>query len=299
MSNQLEYRHIRYFLAVASELHFRRAAEKLFISQPALSRQIKEMEALLGYPVLDRHNRKVNLTPAGALLQTEFSQHLDSLNHSILRAKQLHQGDIGELRLGYVGSAMQQIIPNLLETYQRQYPEISFSLKEMENQNQLEALLSYQIDVGFVRLDKVPDGIERWIVLDEPFCLVLPAEHEMTRKKFKHLSQLRAAPYILFDPDYSPSYYDKVMHLFEESGFSPKVSHNTIHASSIYKLVEKGFGLSIVPVSLKSENLKGVKFIDLDNIAQRTQLSAIWNRDNKKATLRTFKEEIKHLRTHT
>ncbi len=299
MGNQLEYRHIRYFLAVASELHYRRAAEKLFISQPALSRQIKEMEALLGYPLLKRHNRKVSLTPAGALLQTEFSQHLNSLNHSILRAKQLHQGDIGDLRLGYVGSAMQQVIPSLLETYQKQYPEIIYSLKEMENQNQLEALLTYQIDVGFVRLDQVPNEIEKWTVLDEPFCLVLPEDHTMTKKKFKQLHQLSTAPFILFDPDYSPSYYDKVMRLFEESGFSPKVSHNTIHASSIYKLVEKGFGLSIVPASLKSEDLTGVKFIDLDNIPQRTQLSAIWNKDNKKATLQAFKNEIKKLRIIT
>ena len=295
MSNQLEYRHIRYFLAVAQELHFRKAAEKLFISQPALSRQIKEMELILGYPVLERHNRKVALTPAGALLKTEFTQHLDSLKHSIDRAKQLHDGNIGELKLGYVGSAMQKIIPDLLTTYKLTNPDLLFTLKEMENQNQIDALLAFEIDVGFVRLDKVPEEIERWRVLHETFCLVLPTEHKMTQRKFRNINQVKEASFILFDPAYSPSYYEKVIQIFSDSGYVPKVSHNTINASTIYKLVEKGFGLSIVPHSLKSMGHTSVKFIDLDNIPQRTQLSAIWNKNNKKASLKQFQEEIMKL----
>jgi DNA-binding transcriptional LysR family regulator len=286
MSNQLEIRHIKYFLAVAEDLHFRKAAERLFISQPGLSRQIKQMEDDLGLQLFYRHNRKVVLTNAGIYLKNELSRNLKQLNDIIDHAKLLHDGKKGQLKLGYVGSAMQKIIPDLLINYRIKHPDIIFSLKEMDNQKQIEALLNFNIDVGFVRLEEVPKTIEKLTVLSDTFCLVLPKNHDVNTDNFNHLSQLKNESFILFDPEYSQSYYNKVLEIFHECGFSPIISHLTIHASSIYKLVENNFGVSIVPKSLTLNKPKGVQFIELDSISQRTDLSLVWNKKNRNPLLK-------------
>ncbi len=285
MSNQIEIRHLTYFLAVAEDLHFRRAAERLYISQPGLSRQIKEMETNLGIKLFERHNRKVQLTNVGAYLKTEITANLKNLDHILNHAKLLNDGIEGHLNLGYVGSAMQHIIPDLLLKLRKENPNILFSLKEMDNQKQINELLNYDIDMGFVRLERVPRGLNIRPVLKEPFCLVLPKNHKITKQNFKSLIQLKDESFILFDSKYSASYYEKVMQIFDDSQFSPMVSHNTIHASSIYKLVEHHFGISIVPKSLQINHTQGIKFIELDNIPQRTVLSMVWNKDNRNPTL--------------
>ena len=297
MSYQLELRHLRYFLAVAEDLHFRKAAERLYISQPGLSRQIKEMEEGLGFSLFERHSRKVSLTKPGIFLQEEFKKHLKSIDNSIQQAKLLNDGLLGDLKFGYVGSAMQEVIPKLLLGFREKCPDVLFSLKEMENQNQVESLLSFDLDVGFVRLDRVPKGLNIYPVLQEPFCLVLPEDHPVNPDNFENLNQLAEESFILFDPKYSPSYYEKVMQIFDDSSFSPIVTHNTIHAGSIYKLVENNFGISIVPKSLQFEHINGVKFIELKNIPQRTVLSAVWNAANRNPVLESFLTEIKILST--
>ncbi len=292
MSYQLELRHCRYFVALAEDLHFRKAAERLFISQPALSRQIKEMENGLGIQLFERHNRKVALTKAGLFLQTELSQHMKGLDQIVQQAKLLEEGFLGDLKLAYVGSAMQGVIPELLLTFRKKHPKVLFSLTEMDNQKQIEGLLSQDIDVGFVRLERVPNGLEICPLLEEPFCLVLPKKHPINAKNFKHLSQLKEVSFILFDPKYSPAYYEKVMQIFDDSGFTPIVTHNTIHATSIYKLIENNFGISIVPKSLQMSHLKGIQFIELNEIQQRTTLSAVWRVKHRNPILKHFLQLI-------
>lgn len=285
MSNQIALRHIKYFLAVAEDLHFRKAAERLYISQPGLSRQIKQMENDLGIKLFERNNRKVRLTETGEYLKNELSIHLKKLDHIFEHAKLLDNGKFGNLKLGYVGSAMQQIIPDLLLNFRNEYPEVLFSLTEMDNDKQIEGLLAHDIDMGFVRLERVPRSLNILPVLKESFCLVLPKNHAIDSHNFKSLAQLKDESFILFDSNYSASYYEKVMQIFDDSGFVPLVSHNTIHASSIYKLVENNFGISIVPKSLQLKNHKSIKFLELDMIPQRTVLSVIWDKNNRNPML--------------
>lgn len=292
MSYQLELRHLRYFLAVAEDLHFRKAAERLFISQPGLSRQIKEMELGLGIQLFERHNRKVSLTKAGHFLQQELKNYFKGLDHIVEQAKLIDRGIQGDLKFGYVGSAMQKIIPELLLAFRKKHPHALFNLKEMDNQVQLESLLAFDIDIGFVRLERVPRGLQIHQVLQEHFCLVLPEEHFLNAGSFQDIAQLKEESFILFDPKYSPSYYEKVMQIFDDSGFSPIVTHNTIHAGSIYKLVANNFGIAIVPKSLQSNQVSGVKYIDLDQLPQRTVLSAVWNKENRNPVLGGLLEEV-------
>ena len=280
MGYQIELRHIRYFLAVAEELHFRKAAERLFISQPGLSRQIKLFEEELGVVLFERHNRKVVLTKVGEYLKVEFSLQLKTLSHTLENAKLLHDGKKGALKIGYVGSAMQDVIPNLLLRFEKNHPNILFNLKEIDNQKQIEGLLSFSLDVGFVRLERVPRTLEIKSILKENFCLVLPENHLVNENNFKSLAQFKEESFILFDSKYSASYYEKVMQIFDDCGFTPLISHNTIHSSSIFKLVENNFGISIVPKSLAQKRSHKIKFIELDMIAQKTTLSVIWNKKN-------------------
>ena len=292
MSYQIEIRHIKYFLAVAEELHFRKAAEKLFISQPGLSRQIKQMEDDLGVVLFERHNRKVVLTKTGAYLKKELAINLKNITHTLNHAKLLSDGKKGDIKFGYVGSAMQQIIPDLLLKFKKEHPNVLFSLKEMDNQKQIEELLSFDLDLGFVRLERVPKGLEIFPILKENFCLVLPKNHIINNATFKSISQFKEESFILFDPKYSTTYHERVMQIFEDHAFAPNISHNTIHASSIYKLVENNFGVSIVPKSLIDKNAKNVQFIELKMIQQKTTLSVVWNSDNRNPIL---KEIIKLL----
>lgn len=294
MSNQIELRHIKYFLEVANTLHFRQAAERLFISQPGLTRQIKSMEDQLEIKLFNRHNRKVELTNTGLFLQKELTRNLNDLNDVFDLAKLVNKGVEGRLNFGYVGSAMKHFIPNLLLSFKEKYEKVLFDLKEMDNQEQIKQLLFNEIDIGFVRLERIPKDIDSIQVLIEPFCLVLPENHIINQENFEGLHQLKNEDFILFDASYSPSYYEKVMQLFDDGGFIPKTSHSTIHSSSIYSLVENGFGVSIVPLSLKISEHRKVKFISLDKLKQRTILSAVWNKKNKNPALNHLLKILKN-----
>lgn len=292
MGYQIEIRHLNYFLAVAEELHFRKAADKLFISQPGLSRQIKQLEEDLGVTLFERNNRNVTLTKAGEYLQKEISVHLKVLNTILNTTKRINDGVDGNLNFGYVGSAMQHIIPDLLVQIRNEYANIHFNLKEMDNQKQLDNLQTHEIDIGFVRLERVPNDLEITPIQEDTFSLVLPINHPLNAENFKDLTQLRNEAFIMFDPSYSPNYYQKIMQIFDYCGFTPIVSHRTVHASSIYKLVEHNFGISIVPSSLQIGNTTKVKFIELKNIPQRTILSAVWSKNNSNPILAKILEFI-------
>jgi len=288
MKHQIELRHLRYFLAVANELHFRKAAERLFISQPGLSRQIQQLEVALGVQLFERHNRKVLLTQAGTYLQEELSVHLQQLEKILEHTQLLHQGVEGSLKIGYVGSAMQEVIPKLLLNFKKKNDKVHVHLKEFDNKSQITALLQQQIDVGFVRQERVPSQLVTKALKEETFSLVLPKKHSLNTENFIDISQCKKEFFILFDASYSKSYYEKIMQIFDDAGFVPKVSHESVHASSIYQLVANGFGVSIVPTSLQFGYNMDVKFIELKNIKQRTSLKMVWNTKNTNPVLQEF-----------
>ncbi len=294
MSNQTEFRHFRYFLAVAEDLHFRKAAERLYISQPGLSRQIKQLEDDLGILLFERHNRKVELTETGIYLKKELSSNFKHMDDILHHAKLLNDGIDGNLKFGYVGSAMQIIIPELLLQFRKKHPNVLFTLSELDNTKQIHALLNQEIDIGFVRIERVPRGLNIQPVLEETFSLVLPKAHEINETNFKDLTQLKNEPVIFFDSSYSVSYYEKVMQIYDSCGFAPLISHYSINASSIFRLVENNFGISIVPTSLKLGYDMDIKFIELKNIPQRTTLRVVWNKTNTNPILDSFLNVVNH-----
>ncbi len=285
MRHQIEFRHLRYFSAVAEELHFRKAADKLFVSQPGLSRQIKKMEEELGFPLFERSNKRVVLTKAGKYLKEEVDLIFKNVEDTFNHAQLIHEGMEGQISFGYVGSAMQNVIPELLLKIKEDHPKVHYSLKEMENPDQIDALIQKEIDLAFVRLDKVPKGLEIRSVFEDTFSLVLPKDHPIDKENFQGLKSVKEEAFILFDQSYSPAYYEQVMQIFKRSGFHPLISHNTVHASTIFRLVENNLGISIVPSSLALGYNMKIKLIELDRIPQKTVLSVAWNSSNRNPIL--------------
>lgn len=285
MNYQLELRHFKYFLAVAEELHFRKAAEKLFISQPGLSRQIKQMEEILDTSLFIRDKKKVSLTTAGVYLKGEVEYLLNHLQLTQKQLKTIGEGNLGEVRIGFLGSAMQEVIPKLLLQLKKSSSGIKTSLEEFSNHAQVDAILKDKLDIGFVRLARVPKGIQIAPVHEDSFSVVLPKNHTLNKKSFKHMGQLKDEDFILFAQEYSPLYYDTVMSICEDSDFSPKISHKSVHAQTIFKLVESSLGIAIVPTSLQHGFQMDVKFIELKKIPQKAVLSVIWKEDNRNPAL--------------
>tara|TARA_Y100001968_G_scaffold324346_1_gene363487 strand:+ start:857 stop:1744 length:888 start_codon:yes stop_codon:yes gene_type:complete len=285
MNYQIELRHFVYFLAVAEELHYRKAAEKLFISQPGLSTQIKQMEEILGTQLFVRDKKKVQLTPAGAYLKKEVEFILNHLDQTKKQVKLIGSGQMGEVRIGFLGSAMQSVVPDLLLQLKEKFPGVHTTLEELSNRAQINAILADRLDLGFVRLARVPKGLEVKPVFEDTFSLVLPADHPLGERDFKHIGQVSNEDFILFSQDYSPMYYDTVLSICEDSGFVPNVSHKSVHAQTIFKLVENKLGIAIVPTTLQHGFQMKVKFIEMKNIQQRAVLSMVWKSDNRNPAL--------------
>lgn len=294
MSNQIELRHLIYFRTLAEELHFRKAAERLFISQPGLTRQIKQMEEIYGAVLFERGKRSVQLTNAGQYLKSEVDILLNQLDNIKTQIKKRAEGKITELSIGFIGSAAQSILPDLLYQLDQEHPLIEVAMNELPNNTQVEYLLHNKLDFGFVRMDTPSSGLVLKKITEEPFSLVIPKNYPIQQDNFHSLQQFRDEAFILFSRDYSNAYYELVMSIFGDHGFVPNVHHKTVNALSIFKLVEKGLGVAIVPSSLRIGYDVPVNFIDLQDIPQRSQLSLIWNPKNRNPGIPALLSVLEH-----
>ena len=292
MTNQIELRHLHYFKVLAEELHYRKAAEKLYISQSALSQQIKQLENLLELSLFDRINKRVVLNDAGQLFYKDAIQVIHKMQTALNNLKLLKKGNTGQIGISFVASAMQSILPGLLKKFNSDCPNIKFYLEELTNKEQLAALQKGDIDLGFMRSNQVGQNMMIKSVFKENFTLVLPKAHPMTAAKFNHVGELKDEHFILFPNDQSQLYYQQIINLCADQGFTPNITHRSIHAPTIFKLVENGMGLSIIPKSLATTENPNIKFIELKDIPQQTELYAVWNKLNDNSALPYFLEML-------
>jgi len=295
MNYQIEFRHLHYFRVLAEELHFRKAAERLFISQPGLTRQIKQMEEIYRTPLFERDKRNVKLTEAGIFLKQEVDLVFNQLNNIRTQIEKIAEGKITNLKLGFIGSAVQTILPELLAKLKVKQPLIDISLQELSNEIQLEMLVRNELDFGFVRTANYPSQIQTYPILTENFALVVPKGHPITTRKKVSLSDFKEESFILFSKQYSASYYDLVMSIFRDHQFEPKVALRTVNALSIFNLVSQGIGIAIVPSSLKKGYHADVEFIELTHIPQRTTLYLAWNKENRNNGIPFFTDILKEI----
>lgn len=292
IANQLELRQLNYFKVLAEELHYRKASEILFISQSALSQQIKHLEGILKVPLFERTNRKVTLSDAGRLFYKDVLQVLNKVEIAATNIKLYTAGNTGQIGIGFVASAMASVLPALLKQFNSDCPNIRFRLDELNNAEQLIALQNETLDLGFMRSNHLPDGFTSKRVYTETFSLVLPANHPVTDTEFRNIGQFRDENFILFPNDQSQLYYQQIINLCADQGFTPKVAHRSIHAPTIFRLVENGMGLSVIPTSLASTENPNIRFIELKDIPQQTALYAVWKKLNSNPALPYFLEML-------
>ena len=281
----MELRHLTYFKAVAEELSFRKAADRLFISQPGLSRQIKQLEVELEAVLFERDKKQVKLTAAGTYLKEEVDFVLNHLKITGQQVKEIAEGKEGELRIGFLGSAAYEVLPYLLRELNAHYPAISTSLEELSNSLQIEMIQKDKLDLGFVRVASLPEGLERKVVLRDSFSVVVPKEYPLQESDFHSLSQFATEPFILFSSDYSNHYFEQIMGICRDAGFQPKIKHKSVHALTIFRLVENGLGVAIVPSSLLVGYQVAVRGLQIPDIPQFTELSMIWKSANRNPVL--------------
>ncbi|WP_278379766.1 LysR family transcriptional regulator [Chryseobacterium arthrosphaerae] len=286
MSYQIELRHLKYFQVLSNELSFRKASEKLFISQPGLSRQIKQMEEIFNVTLFNRTKKKVELSEAGLYLKKEVDFIFNHLINIKEQLENISQGRQSELRIGFLGSAAEKIIPDCVVKLNRIYPEIRTVLQEMPNKLQVKLLEEHQLDIGFVRLQNIPEGISKYLIHQDSFSLVLPKNHPIDNIDDETFKSLYKESFIFFSSEDSPHYFDVIMSICEDHGFRPKVFHKSINALTIYKLVEEGLGIAILPTSLQYGYDLNVKFLELNYIPQKTELYMVWKESNRNPILK-------------
>ena len=289
----MELRHLRYFITLAEELHFGRAAERLHIAQPPLSQQIRQLEAELGFQLFYRTKRTVQLTEAGKVFFFESQQIFQQLNQAIEKGRQLDRGEIGQITLGFVGSAAYNVLPEILRSFRSALPGVTLQLHELTTDQQLQWLQEGRIDVGLSRPPIAEEAFAWEVIFEEPFLLALPTRHKLAEQAHISLRELAGEPFILFPRSQAPGLYDQIISLCQQADFSPKVSQEAIQMQTIVSLVAAEMGVAIVPASLQNLQRTGVIYKAMEEIASSSACSAIailWRKGNISATTQRFLE---------
>jgi DNA-binding transcriptional LysR family regulator len=287
----MELRQLRYFIAVAEELHFRRAAERLHISQPPLSQQIRALEDELGFELLTRSRRRVQLTPAGEAFLRDARVVLGELEGAVATARRIDAGQTGRLRVGFVGSALLSIVPGTVERFRASRPGVAIELRERSTVDQLRAVSAGVIDVGLVRPPIDDDGeLRAQTVLRERTVAALPAGHALARLARVPLARLAAEPLVLFPRDQAPGFHDLLIAALASTGAGPRVVQYAPEMLTIIGLVAAGTGVSLVPASVSRLALDGVTYRPVSG-APRSELIAITRARDESALVRAFVAE--------
>jgi DNA-binding transcriptional LysR family regulator len=287
----MEIRHLIYFKTVAEELHFRNAAAKLFISQPPLSRQIKELEEELGVQLFSRSNKRVALTDAGKYFKSEADAILARLEESKSIVKQIHTGESGEFKIGYISSVYQTHLAEVLKSMYQLFPYIKTSLYEVPTITQVHELEQGKLDAGILRAPIHSEKLAVKSLFFDPFVVVVPSNGKQFNNYADLVSLIKNSPFIFFNAAFAPQYNDKLLEICERMGFKPDITHEANNVHSILQLVEAGLGVSILPASLKQQYAYlQVSFIELENIPVNTEVVLAYKPSNKSAALKWFIE---------
>jgi len=270
-----DLRLLRYFVAVAEELHFGRAAARLHMAQPGLSQQIKVLERLLGVRLLERTSRQVRLTPAGDALLAESRRLLAEMERAVDRVRRTGRGEIGRVTIAAIGSATYDVIPRLLRAQRRRLPDVEVVLREMSTPAQVQALRNGDVDVGFLRLPADTAELVAHTVREDRMALMLPDAHPLARRTRIGLRDLAREPLILFPAAPRPSWADTVVAACREAGFEPIVAQEAMESATVVSFVAAGIGIALVPEGLKVLARPGVVFRFVAPPAPVTRLAAV------------------------
>jgi len=272
----MELRHLQYFIAVAEELNFSRAAERLHMAQPPLSQQIRQLEEELGFQLFHRTKRQVQLTAAGQVFFREAKAILGQVEQAIQTGQQASRGETGRLVIGFVSSATYNILPSILQAFRQAIPAVTLELRELTTNQQLQLLASGQIDVGLVRPSVEQPNLHSEILFEESLMAALPLAHPARKRGKISIKSLIDEPFILFPRSLAPGLYDPIISFCQQAGFSPQVVQEAIQMQTIVSLVAAEMGVSIVPMSLQHLQRSGVIYKPFQEKSPLVAIALLW-----------------------
>ncbi|MGV3740991.1 MAG: LysR substrate-binding domain-containing protein [Burkholderiaceae bacterium] len=288
----LELRQLRYFVAVADEMHFGRAAARLHMTQPPLSQTIQALESVLGTQLFHRSKRSISLTAAGAALLPEAKRLLSQAQMLPDLARRAAAGEAGRLSLAFVSTADYSILPPVLREFREQFPQVHIDLREATTDVQLEELSQDRIDAGLVILplpDRLTSELDFHTVLTEPLVLAAPVGSPVTRRKGSvSLKSLGDTPLIIFPRRIAPAFHDAILACFHEHGLTPHLGQEAIQMQTIIGLVSAGMGIALVPQSVSNLKRPGVEYRPLKEATPVIETGLTWRRDNTSPVLHAF-----------
>ncbi|MEN3367673.1 MAG: hypothetical protein V7606_4947 [Burkholderiales bacterium] len=293
----IELRQLRYFVAVAEERHFGRAATRLHMTQPPLSQTIQSLEAALGTLLFARTKRSVALTPAGTALLPEARRILQQAGALPDLARRAASGESGLLSLSFVSTADYSVLPPLLRDFRERYPQVQIDLREATTDVQLEDLMQGRIDAGLLippLTDKAKVELDYLTVLSEPLIMAVPRGLKAIRGKTAvPLEAVADIPLIIFPRRIAPAFHDAILACFRDAGLTPRIGQEAIQMQTIVGLVSAGMGIALVPQSVSNLKRPGVEYKPLTNKTLPIETGLAWRRDNLSPVLRSFLELLR------
>jgi len=292
----LELRHLRYFVALAETLHFRRAAERLSIAQPALSQQIQQLERELGVRLLERTQRRVALTDAGAVFLERARVTLAEAAEAMRLARLAGRGEVGHLGVGVVTSALYGIFPEVVRVFRERHRDVHLTLQELPGNEQTRALRAGRIQVSFLRPPVDETDIQVRTIAREPWVVAMPTSHPMARRTRVSLRSLANEAFVSFPRDLAPVLYDQLISMCQRAGFSPRIVQEA-QMQTIISLVAAGIGVALVPATLENLSRKGLVYKRLAGSVAKLELFVAWRREDKSPLLAAFLEIVREVAT--
>jgi DNA-binding transcriptional LysR family regulator len=287
---KFDLRQVRAFLCLADELHFGKAAERLFTSQPALSRTIQALEDAVGTPLLERSTRKVKLTAAGDAFVAEAKQAYGHLEHAAASARDAAEGKVGRLRIGYMDFAINGRLPILLNKFRAKYPRDILDLEYNPSAKQRSALLEGRTDVGFVIGEFQSPKVSNVLIEQNDYVALLPEAHPLARAKEVRLTDLAEEPFVLGSEDAFSTFRRLFLPLCHTAGFFPNIVQQVSSTSGILGMVAAGVGVSVYAGCARNFQRLGVCVKPLADVHDTIPTFAAWTNDNRLEAVNRFKD---------
>lgn len=297
----VDIKQLRYFIAVAEERSFTRAAIKMHISQPPLSQRIKELEKDVGAKLFDRSTREVELTAAGSVFLDDARQLVAQLDRSVQTVRRISQGQIGRLVLGFVPSAANGVLPPLLKAFRQRYPDVTLALNELSPSEQVERLRTGRLDAAIFYLPPhllSPFGyadLASEVISDEPLVVIFPEGHPLTARSHVDLAALAKEPFVLIAAHRGSGLRDLILEECRKANFTPDIAQEAALIQTVGGLVASGVGVALVPASLRRLQPTGVDYRALRGEPPKVSMGIVWKRDVVTRILQSFLNTAKEL----
>jgi len=284
----VELRTLRYFVALAEELHFGRAARRLSITQPPLSIAIRNLEEGLGVQLLARDRRRVALTAAGTAFLAQARVVLARAAEAVETARAASRGEVGRLAIGFMSASVYTLLPPVLREFAAGHPGVRLDLRELTLPQQFDALEKGDIDVGFVRSQPMEAEFSSVAVLREPLVVALPSAHALAGRRRIRAAELAREPFVAFQRAPGLVLHDIVLKFCLQHGFAPQVAQEATQTHAVVGLVSAGIGVALVPASASEIRLQGVELRPLAEQSPRVGTSLAWRSDDDSPVLKAF-----------